>query len=115
MNHRISKVIGEIEKMRAKIGKYQSRLKELEQTKTELENADIVAMVRNIDMSPAELEAFARAFMEQRISAAVQDMFSPPDGRYDENRAEGIDAVHMDTEAGSGMECAGGEGDKNEE
>ena len=78
MNPRIKKVISEIEKTKAKIADYQSRLKELERTKTELENADIVAMVRGIDIPPAEFEAFAQAFMEQRKTVAVPDSFLPP-------------------------------------
>ena len=99
MNHKINKVISEIEKMKAKIADYQSRLKELERTKTEIENADIVAMVRGIDMPPADFEAFARAFMEQRKTAAVPDSFSPLVGRYGENRPEGTDTALADTSA----------------
>lgn|GEM_PF-512021 len=81
LNPKINKVIGEIEKTKEKIAEQQTRLRELERQKTELENADIVAMVRGIDIPPAEFEAFARAFMEQRKTTAVPDSFSPPAGR----------------------------------
>jgi len=81
MNPKISKINGDMEKTRDKISELQSRLRELERTKTELENADIVAIVRDIDIPPSEFEAFARAFMEQRKNTAVPDSFSPPAGR----------------------------------
>ena len=81
MNPKITKVIGEIEKAKEKLAECQSRIKELERQKTEYENADIIAMVRGIDIPPAEFEAFARAFMEQRKSAAVPDGFAPSSGR----------------------------------
>jgi hypothetical protein len=42
--------------------------------KTELENADIVAMVRSIDILPFELEAFVRSYREQRKSILVPDL-----------------------------------------
>ena len=82
MNPKITKILGDIEKTRERIAEHHSRLKELERMKTELENADIVAMVRGIDIPPAEFEAFARAFMEQRKTTAVPDSFSPPPGRH---------------------------------
>ena len=78
MNPKIEKVVRNIDKTKDKIAELQSQLKELERMKTELENADIVAMVRGIDIPPAEFEAFARAFMEQRMNTAVPDSFSAP-------------------------------------
>ena len=96
MNHKINKVTGEIEKIKAKIADQQSRLKELERQKTELENAGIVAMVRGVDIPPSEFEAFARAFMEQRKTAVVPDSFSPPVGRYASNSTEDTDPTDME-------------------
>jgi hypothetical protein len=49
--------------------------------KTELENADIVALVRGVNIPPAEFEDFLRAFVEQRKNTAVPGGFSPPGGR----------------------------------
>ena len=80
MNPKIDKVNRSIEKTKETIAEQQSRLKELERLKTELENADIVMLVRGIDITPAELEAFTRAFIEQRQGCAVPDGFSPPAG-----------------------------------
>jgi len=62
MSPKIKKILGEIQKAREKISDYQNRLKELERTKTELENADIVALVRAIDIPPSELEAFVKTY-----------------------------------------------------
>ena len=80
MNPKIEKIIGDMEKTREKIAEHQSRLRELDRMKTELENADIVALVRGINIPPAEFEDFLRAFVEQRKNTAVPDGFSPPVG-----------------------------------
>lgn len=64
MNLKIQKLADEIEKMKRKITEYQSRLRDMERQKTELENADIIAMVRGVDMPPEQLAEFARMFME---------------------------------------------------
>ena len=73
MNQRLKKVSDEIERLRRKITEYQSRLRDLERTKTELENAGIVAMVRDIDVPPDEFAAFVRMFKE-RENCAVPDI-----------------------------------------
>jgi hypothetical protein len=39
-------------------------------------------MVRGIDIPPAEFEAFARTFMEQRKTTAVPDIFALPTGMH---------------------------------
>ena len=49
MNGKIQKGEAEIEKVKAKISTQQARLRELEQQKTELENTEIVGMVRGLD------------------------------------------------------------------
>ena len=65
MNPRITKINGEIDKTRAKIAEFQARLRELERQKTEIENTEIVELVRGVDATPQELAAFIRAFREQ--------------------------------------------------
>lgn len=65
MNTKITKVCAEIEKTKAKISEYNSRLRELEKQKTELENTEIVELVRGVEASPAELAAFIKAFREK--------------------------------------------------
>lgn len=61
MNPKIQKVVAEIEKVKAKITTQQARLRELEQQKTELENTEIVGMVRGLDVSPDELATLIQA------------------------------------------------------
>ena len=50
-----AKIEAEIEKVKAKIAEQQARLKELEQKKREAENSEIVAIVRRMSISLAEL------------------------------------------------------------
>jgi len=88
LNPKINKVIGDIAKTKDKIAEHQSRLKELERLKTELENAGIVAMVRGIDIPPADFEAFVRAFMEQRKTTAVPDLPAKNTGHAEKNSNE---------------------------
>jgi flagellar biosynthesis chaperone FliJ len=66
LNPKIEKIANEIEKLRSKMSSYQNRLRELERQKTELENADIVAAVRGVDISHNELADFMRMFKEQQ-------------------------------------------------
>lgn len=104
LNPKINKVIGEIEKTKERIAEQQTRLRELERQKTELENAGIVAMVRGIDIPPAEFEAFARAFMEQRKTTAVPDSFSPPTGRTRRGTTEDPATTDDETENKEGSD-----------
>lgn len=60
MNPRIQKITEEITKLRRKITSNQTRLRELERQKVELENADIVATVRSMDVPPEELQNLIR-------------------------------------------------------
>ena len=61
MSSKIEKVCAEIEKVKAKISEQQSRLRDLERQKTELENTEIVGMVRGLDVSPEELATLIQA------------------------------------------------------
>ena len=55
MNAKIKKINAEYEKNAAKIAELQARQKELDKQRTELENLDIVGMVRSMGMTPEEL------------------------------------------------------------
>jgi len=66
MNPKIVKIDAEIDKIKAKISELQARLRELARQKTELENTEIVELVRDVDVTPQELAAFIRAFREQK-------------------------------------------------
>jgi ABC-type Zn uptake system ZnuABC Zn-binding protein ZnuA len=61
MNQKIQKIISEIEKVKGKIATQQARLRELEQQKTELENTEIVGMVRSLEVTPEELATIIQA------------------------------------------------------
>ena len=50
-----AKVEAEIEKVKGKISEFQIRLRELEQKKTEIENTEIVGVVRGMNISIEEL------------------------------------------------------------
>jgi len=63
---KIEKINVEIEKAKAKIAEDQAHLRELERQKTELENTEIVGIVRDVKMSPQELAAFVRKFKENK-------------------------------------------------
>jgi hypothetical protein len=60
MNQRIGKLSDEIERTRSKIAGMQTRLRDLEKQRTELENAEYIALVRELDMTPVELAAFLK-------------------------------------------------------
>ena len=70
MNSKIQKVMTEIEKVRAKIATQQARLRELEQQKTELENTEIVGLVRGLDVSPDELATLIQAIRSGNTSGS---------------------------------------------
>lgn len=62
MNQKIQKIVNEIEKVKGKIATQQARLRELEQQKTEIENTEIVGMVRGLEVTPEELASIIQAF-----------------------------------------------------
>ena len=55
MNAKIMRVSKEIDKTKGKISEFQSKLRELEKQKIELENIDIVDTVRGMNISFADL------------------------------------------------------------
>lgn len=61
MNPKIEKLTKEIEKTRDKIAELQARQRDLEKQRTELENTDIVALVRSLNLSPQELAEFIKS------------------------------------------------------
>jgi hypothetical protein len=69
LNPRIQKAISEREKLTRKVADYQTRIRELDRQILELENADIVAMVRGVDIPPDEFAAFVRMFHAQKGGA----------------------------------------------
>ena len=61
MNPKIKKINKEHTKNAAKIAELQARQAELEKQRTELENLDIIGLVRNVGLSPDRLAALIRS------------------------------------------------------
>ena len=78
MNPRIEKIKDEIEKIKVKMNKGQIRLRELEKQLTDLENADIVAAVRGIDIAPDQLAAFVQMFKDKQGGGTIPNLDTAP-------------------------------------
>ena len=61
MNPKIKKINTEYEKNAAKIAELQGRQAELDKQRTELENLDIIGLVRGMGLDPDQLAALIRA------------------------------------------------------
>jgi hypothetical protein len=66
VNPKFKKIDTEYEKNAAKISVLQNRQKELEKQRRELENLDIVGLVRGMGMTAEELAALMKASRENR-------------------------------------------------
>lgn len=55
----------EIDKTKQKISEQQTKLRELEHQKTEIENTEIVELVRSMKMNTSELSIFLKAYREK--------------------------------------------------
>lgn len=73
---KLERIIAEIEKTKDTISKQQARLRELEAQKTEVENLQIVQMVRALRMTPAELSAFLHGKPDNAPAATADRLFS---------------------------------------
>ena len=60
MNPKIKKIDTEYEKNAAKITELQARQRELEKQRTELENLDIIGLVRSVGLNPQQLAALIK-------------------------------------------------------
>ena len=67
------KINAEYEKNAAKIAELQARQKELDKQRTELENLDIVGMVRSMGMTPEELAALIEASKNGQMAPAMTE------------------------------------------
>ncbi len=61
MNQKLRKINTEYKKNAAKITELQARQAELEKERTELENLDIIGLVRGVGMTPDQLAALIRS------------------------------------------------------
>ncbi|MFT9076760.1 DUF4315 family protein [Ethanoligenens sp.] len=67
MNPKFKKIDAEYAKNTEKISALQNRQKELEKQRRELENLDIVGLVRGMGMTAEELSALMKASRENRL------------------------------------------------
>lgn len=88
MNPKIEKIIGDIEKAKAVIAEKQAKIRDLEQQKTKLENADIVAAMRGVKATPGEFEAFLATRRGQGGEAEPPTQSEPA---YQSNKTEGTE------------------------
>ena len=72
MSKKKEKVILDIKKTKDKISVLQSKLRELERQKTELENTEIVELVRSTKINTSELSTFLKAYRENDASFFIQ-------------------------------------------
>lgn len=72
-NAKLERIEKDISKTRAKIVEYQNRLKDLEARKTEEENAQIVQMVKAVNIDAAQLAAFLSAYANGDIPLPQQE------------------------------------------
>lgn len=63
--NKLTKLQMEIEKTKQKISEQQTKLRELEHQKTEIENTEIVELVRSMKMNTSELSTFLKAYREK--------------------------------------------------
>ena len=84
-NPKIDKVNLEIEKTKAKISEFQTKLRALERQKTDLEDAQIVALVRSERISDAELTALMASLRSNGKDAAPAEA-KPISTRQEEPR-----------------------------
>ncbi|MDD2458014.1 MAG: DUF4315 family protein [Eubacteriales bacterium] len=65
MNPKIQKLTEEIERISVRIAHLQNRLQELTQQREELENTEILGLVRSVQATPEELAAFIKSFRQK--------------------------------------------------
>ena len=61
MNPKIERLEKEIDKTKTKIAEMQTRLRDLEKQKMELENTDYVAIARSFHLTPQQLAEFLKS------------------------------------------------------
>ena len=85
MNPKIARLSREIEKIHDKISELQARLRDMEKQKTEMENSEIVAVFRSINITPQELADFIKLYREQggALAAPGIGQTSPTNSKED--------------------------------
>ena len=81
---KIERIEKEIQKTREKITEYQNKLRGLEAQKTEAENLQIIALVRSMRLTPAELTALLSGEPIPGIAAAGTDYMEQEENEDEE-------------------------------
>ena len=77
MNPKIKKINKEHTKNAAKIAELQARQAELEKQRTELENLDIIGLVRNVGLTPDQLAALIRSSSASAVRSPEPEQEGP--------------------------------------
>lgn len=85
MNPKIKKINTEYEKNAAKITELQARQEELAKQRTELENLDIIGLVRSMGLDPDQLAALIHAAHAVQPSAPAPAPVEQEGFAYEEN------------------------------
>ena len=85
---KLERIVAEIERTKEAISKQQARLRELEAQKTEVENLQIVQMVRALRMTPAELSAFLQGKPDNAPAATTSTANSTLFSRQEDTENE---------------------------
>jgi hypothetical protein len=83
-NNKLDRIDAEIAKTREKISEQQARLKELLTQKTELENLQIVQLVRSMRLTPAQLTAMLSGGGIPGMNAVPEEMSETEDTDHEE-------------------------------
>ena len=90
MNAKIERVNKDIDKTKEKISEFQTRLRDLEKQKTELENTEIVEAVRGTDISLNDLPAVLKALREQNGALFTSGQLGPKSTKKTDSEKEDI-------------------------
>jgi len=71
MNPKINSTIKEIERTKAKIAELQALLPELERKRLDMENTEIVRLVRSANIAPADLPGFVESLRKAGTAAVT--------------------------------------------
>ena len=96
MNSKIKKIIDEIERTKAKITELQNLLPELERKRIDMENTEIIKLVRSADILPAELPAFLESLKAPK-ELAVAPIVAHQPGQFISTDS-GDEKLHPDDE-----------------
>lgn len=88
MNAKIERVSKDIQKTKDKINEFQTKLRELEKQKTELENLEIVDAVRGMDISLTDLADLLKAVKTGGATSGQLDPKSTAPTKTDKEETE---------------------------